>query len=385
MSEMVVFTQRENFDFLKFSSRCSERQKEALRDECVRVQETQKGTAQAFGVWALRLVDLRDTGVWEDVINPETGFAFFNEGFGAFCEYAFGLSKTMTSNLTKVAQFIINDGDEMGLLQEKYRGYDFSKLVELSSVATETHKFFKPTMTVEEIRTSKAYIKKSVEFRFEEKGADYDLLSKAQEWKGKDKKSEKPIEVIPGQINLDDISDSIEVEVHSIPTSELANAGEEEIDIYDMPMQTHSFDSDDYDEADEAYEDMQAEMQTIEQDSEKSLPQEEYDCCKVQKGVAPWLKPDFKNRDGIREFYQAYMSWEQLYCRVPCVEVYRYKFKIGTLYAVKGRVAGILEPRESREIKYSVRYFWQDKGDWLCCETSKFDLEKFIPLHKDEL
>ncbi len=503
MSEMVVFTQRENFDFFKFSSRCSERQKEALRDECVRVQETQKLTAQTFGVWALRLVDLRDTGVWEDVINPETGFAFFNDGFGAFCEYAFGLSKTMTSNLTKVAQFIINDGDEMGLLQEKYRGYDFSKLVELSSVATETHKFFKPAMTVEQIRTSKAYIKKSEEFRFEEKGADYDLLSKAQEWKDKDKKTEKPIEVIPGQINLDDISDSIEVEVHSIPTSELANAGErvlteeereeviksfllfepwrdkqkclydkyksgcsiyeflleirdvyclescstaegwsmdvnskgfiisalcggayeffvgweqiasqivalinrgeyyteesviptselanageEEIDIYDMPMQTHSFDSDEYDEEDEAQADMQADMQTIEADSEKSLPQEEYDCCKVQKGVAPWLKPDFKNRDGIREFYQAYMSWEQLYCPVPCVEVYRYKFKIGTLYAVKGRVAGILEPRESREIKYSVRYFWQDKGDWLCCETSKFDLEKFIPLHKDEL
>ncbi len=383
MSELVVFTQRENFDFLKFSSRCSERQKEALRDECVRVQETQKGTAQAFGVWALRLVDLRDTGVWEDVINPETGFVFFNDGFGAFCEYAFGLSKTMTSNLTKVAQFIINDGDEMGLLQEKYRGYDFSKLVELSSVATETHKFFKPSMTVEEIRTSKAYIKKSVEFRFEEKGADYDLLSKAQSWKEKDKKPAPNPEVIPGQINLDDISDDVKMDV--IPTSELANAGEDEIDIYDMPMQTHSYDNDDYDEADEAYEDMQAEMQTIEEDSEKSLPQEEYDCCEVQKGVAPWLKPDFKNRDGIREFYQAYMSWEQLYCRVPCVEVYRYKFKIGTLYAVSGRVAGILEPRETREIKYSVRYFWQDKGDSLCYETSKVDLEKFIPLHKDEM
>lgn len=660
MSEMVVFTQHENFDFLRFSSRVAKSSVDDFKAECVRVQATQAMTAQSFGVWALRLADLKSAGVWEDVINPETGFAFFNEGFGAFCRYAFGISETATSNLTKIAQFVVNHGDNVGQLRENYKDYSFSQLVELSSVSTDTHKFFKPTMTVKEMRVSKDYVKNSVEFRFEEKGADYDLLSKAQKWKDKDKKPEKPIEVIPGQINLDDISDSIEVEVHSIPTSELANAGEEEYEddspehqeylrecepwielteekkelaikiilikrtgeikrkriyekykenplhsefvtfikdeyghsgfgcdgltgqtcgkgykiepfegnwtifltwaqiasrivtlinrgeyyteesviptselanagervsteeereellknillfepwldkrkrlydkykgncsmyefllevkteymfkscssvkggdmqanskgfvisfpgmseffvdweqiasrivtlinrgeyytedderieqaresahkagipfyegdaeefnpyVYDGKMSVEDYKLmheqmeadkavDDYDEADESYEDMQGEMQTIEQDSEKSLPQEEYDCCEVQKGVAPWLKPDFKNRDGIREFYQAYMSWEQLYCRVPCVEVYRYKFKIGTLYAVSGRVAGILEPRESREIKYSVRYFWQDKGDSLCYETTKEHLERFIPLHKDEM
>ena len=116
MSELVVFTARENFDFLKFSSRVTARQQEALKADCITVQETQKLTAQTFGVWALRLVDLRDGGCWEDVINPETGFAFFNDGFGAFCKYAFGLSETATSNLTKVAQFIQNYGDNVGAL-----------------------------------------------------------------------------------------------------------------------------------------------------------------------------------------------------------------------------------------------------------------------------
>lgn len=506
MSELVVFTQRENFDFLKFPYWYPTKQKEELKAECTRVQQSQKETAQSFGGLALRLVYLRDIGGWEDILNPETATAFGEKGFGAFCKHAFGLSPTLTSNLLGVAQFIIEHGDERGLLREEYRGYDFSKLVELSSVAPSNRGYFNPDMTVKEIRTAKNYMKMGGFFE-DKNNADFDLLTYSTAFEeerklGADAKKTNP-EVIPGQIDLEDISDSIKMDViptselanageedftgeltegkkeraikkalieqagrnrrkeiydkykenpphnkfvqfikdsywrsgfivdgisgdadaygysirfirhnwtllfswaqvtslivgfinrgeyyteeNVIPTSQVANAGEDEIDIYDMPMQTHSFDSDEYDEEDEAQADMQAEMQTIEQDSEKSLPEEEYDCCEVQKGVAPWLKPDFKNRDGIREFYQAYMSWEQLYCRVPCIEVYRYKFKIGTLYAVKGRVAGILEPRESREIKYSVRYFWQDKGDWLCCETPKEHLEKFISLHKDEM
>ena len=524
MSELVVFTVRENFDFLEFNSRVSAKQQEALKADCIMVQETQKLTAQTFGVWALRLVDLRDGGCWEDVINPKTGLAFFNEGFGAFCKHAFGLSETATSNLTKVAQFIQNHGDNVGELMGEYRGYSFSQLVELSSVSPSNRKYFSSDMTVKEMRTAKNYMKMGGFFQ-DKNNADFDLLKYStgfeEERKSGVAKKNNP-EVIPGQIELEDISDN--VGVHINPTSELANAGErvsteeereellknillfeswrdkrkriydkyksgcsmyefllevkteymfkscstvkggdmqanskgfvisfpgipeffvdwEEIAsrivtlinrgeyytedderieqaraeahkagipfyegdeeefnpyVYDGKMSVEDYKlmheqmdadkaADDYDELDEAQADMQAEMQTIEEESERSLPKEEYDSCELLKGAAPWLKPDFKNRDGIREFYQSYMSWEQLYCRVPCVEVYRYKFKIGTLYAVSGRVAGILEPRETREIKYSVRYFWQDKGDARCYETSKIDLEKFIPLHKDEL
>ena len=386
MSELVVFTQRENFDFLKFPYWYPRKQQEELKAECTRVQQSQKETAQSFGGLALHLVYLRDIGSWEDILNPETATAFGEKGFGAFCKHAFGLSPTLTSNLLGIAQFIIEHGDERGLLQEEYRGYDFSKLVELSSVAPSNRGYFNPDMTVKEMRTAKNYMKMGGFFE-DKNNADFDLLTYSTAFEeerklGAGAKKTSP-EVIPGQIDLEDISDSVKMDV--IPTSQVANAGEDEIEIYDMPMQTHSFDSDDYDEEDEAQADMQADMQTIESDSEKSLPEEEYDCCEVQKGVAPWLKPDFKNRDGIREFYQAYMSWEQLYCPIPCIEVYRYKFKIGTLYAVNGRVAGILEPRETREIKNSVRYFWQDKGDWLCCETPKEYLEKFISLHKDEM
>lgn len=526
MSEMVVFTKHENFDFLKFSSRCPAKHQEALKADCAMVQKTQSLTAQTFGVWALRLESLRDGGYWEDVINPETGYAFYNDGFGAFCKHAFGLSETATSNLTKIAQFIVGCGDNVGQLRENYKDYSFSQLVELSSVATDTHKFFKPTMTVKEMRTAKDYVKKSVEFRLEEKGADYDLLAKAQQWKEKDKKPEKPIEVIPGQIDLDDITDSVEVTVQSIPTSELANDGErvlteeereeviksfllfepwrdkqkrlydkyksscrmyeflleirdvyclescstaegwsmdvnskgfiisalcggayeffvgweqiasqivalinrgeyytedderieqaresahkagipfyegdaEEFNpyVYDGRMSVEDYKLmheqmeadkavDDYDEEDEAYEDMQADMETIERESEKSLPADEYEPYELEKGCAPWLKVDFSNRVGIRAFLQEFMSWEQLAVVIPFLEVYRYKFKIGTLYAINSRVSSILENRENREFSFSVRYFWQDKGDILAFETTKDHLEKFIPLHKDEM
>lgn len=382
MSELVVFTARENFDFLKFSSRVPAKQQEALKADCITVQETQKLTAQTFGVWALRLVDLRDGGCWENVINPETGFAFYNDGFGAFCKYAFGLSETATSNLTKIAQFVVNHGDNVGQLCENYKDYSFSQLVELSSIATETHKFFKPTMTVKEMRVSKDYVKNSVEFRFEEKGADYDLLSKAQSWKDKDKKPEKPIEVIPGQINLDDISDSVKMDV--IPTSQVANASEEEVDIYDMPMQTHSFDSDDYDEEDEAYEDMQGEMQTIEQDSEKSLPQ----------AKSPIKEYDFSTRDNIRLFLNDYENWYYRddirtpftkYCywiTLPNFDmVYAFEMNVATGATLEGK------QEHATEVEYFIflhsQYYYKEMPNVF--QITKSDLEGYLMAHRDEL
>lgn len=521
MSEMVVFTQHENFDFLRFSSRVAKSSVDDFKMQCTIVQETQRLTAQTFGVWALRLVDLKSAGVWEDVINPETGFAFFNDGFGAFCKHAFGISETATSNLTKIAQFVVNCGDNVGQLRENYKDYSFSQLVELSSVATETHKFFKPTMTVKEMRVSKDYVKNSVEFRFEEKGADYDLLSKAQEWKDKDKKPEKPIEVIPGQIELEDISDSVEVDIN--PTSELANASErvsteeereellknillfepwrdkrkrlydkyksdcsmyefllevkteylfkscssvkggdmqanskgfvisfpgmseffvgweqiasqivalinrgeyytedderieqaresahkagipfyegdaEEFNpyVYDGKMSVEDYKLmheqmeadkavDDYDEADEAYEDMQGEMQTIEKDSEKSLPQEE----------SPIKKYDFSTRDNIRLFLNDYENWYYRddirtpftkYCywiTLPNFDmVYAFEMNVATGATLEGK------QEHATEVEYFIflhsQYYYKEMPDVF--QITKRNLENYLMAHRDEL
>lgn len=501
MSELVVFTARENFDFLKFSSRVPAKQQEALKADCIMVQETQKLTAQTFGVWALRLVDLRDGGCWENVINPETGFAFFNDGFGAFCKYAFGLSETATSNLTKVAQFIQSYGDNVGALDERYRGYSFSQLVELSSVSPSNRQYFSSDMTVKEMRTAKDYMKNSSSFGEEKDKDGFDLLAKSQAWKDNGRKTPAPkSEVIPGQIELEDISDSVEVDIN--PTSELANAGErvsteeereellknillfepwrdkqkrlydkykgncsmyefllevkteymfkscstvkggdmqanskgfvisfpgipeffvaweqiasrivtlinrgeyytetdevnqhadlanageEEVDIYDMPMQTHSYDNDDYDEADEAYEDMQADMQTIEEDSERSLPPVE---------EKPVKKYDFSVRDNIRAFLNDYKNWHKREDIITPYTNHCYWYTLPNfdiLYAFESNVATqeLLQGVRNYETWASYYIFprslYKDDEEPRVFEIAKRDLEGYLMAHRDEL
>lgn len=97
----------------------------------------------------------------------------------------------------------------------------------------------------------------------------------------------------------DDQSEEIEYgESLSNPTSDFDEVGEG-VDQSDQsaPM------GDEYDEADEAYEDMQKNMQTIAEDSEKSIvvadpaPQEEV------------KKYKFETRDDIRYFLEDYKNW----------------------------------------------------------------------------
>lgn len=487
MSELVVFTERENFDFFKFSSRVPAKQQEALKADCIMVQETQKLTAQTFGVWALRLVDLRDCGCWEDVINPETGFAFYNEGFGAFCKHAFGLSETATSNLTKVAQFIQNHGDNVGALDERYRGYSFSQLVELSSVSPSNRQYFSSDMTVKEMRTAKDYMKNSSSFGEEKDKEGFDLLAKAQAWKDNGRKTPAPkSEVIPGQIELEDISDSVKVNIN--PTSELANDGEEDFsgelteekkeraikkalieqagrnrrkEIYDKYKEnpTHNkfvqfikdsygrsgfivdgisgdadaygysirfirhnwtllfswaqvtslivgfinrgeyyteenviptsqvvndgeeeeepeyiqdggTDTDDYDELDEA----QADMQTIEEESERSLPP-----------VEEKTRYNFYTRTGVRAFLKDCLDWKKIDCSSPFIGCYCYTLKNKRrIYVYVQRTAN----KDGIDYTYGVihRYFFDlPQYSNVPVEITKEQFEEYCAEHKDEL
>jgi hypothetical protein len=76
-----------------------------------------------------------------------------------------------------------------------------------------------------------------------------------------------------------------------------------------------------------------------------------------------------------------------VYSGVPFIEIYRYAFKIGTLYAVCGKSADILTAEDERERTETAWYFWKEKDSDLrdAFGTNKFDLEKFIAAHKDEL
>ena len=359
-----------------------------------------------------------------------------------------------------------NDGnDDVVFINEKYERYKMSQLVELGSVQTWDRDKFTPEMTVSEMRLCKSYIKSgnylSDRSKSVSENKNFDLLSSAKAWEEEKKAPKKDTapNVLPGQMSLSEMF----AEEEKNPTSDFAeeceyeyededimplmpapdsfyepcepkegetwqgggldsdDVSEYEEDVMPLMPATRFFceqrtepgnfrdiaqpiviDTDDYDEESEAQEDMQAEMLTIEEESDKWVEQSEEeknptsdlaeDCTKKEyeiymlvKGATPGLSPDFKNREGIREFYRNFRDWEQIYCNVPFMEVYRYKFKIGTLYAVSARIACICHLPAEREYKFSVRYFWQDKDGGLVFETNKFDLERFIPAYKDEL
>lgn len=384
MSELVVFTARENFDFLKFGSRVTEAQKASFKADCENVQRKQRVAAIGIGTWALELRALKEGGVWEDIINPKTGFAFYNEGFGAFCNHAFEISPTAASDLVRVAQFFQESGIKRGILQDEYKGYNYSKLVELAAVPSEHRKYFSPEMTREEIRTAKDYVKNSAGFRVEKDKVGFDLLTKAQEWKDNGKKTPEPrLDVIPGQIELEDISDSVEVVINQ--HADLANDGEEEVDIYDMPMQTHSYDNDEYDELDEAQADMQADMQTIEEDSERSLP---------PVVDSPIKKYDFSTRDNIRMFLDDYKNWHKREDIITPYTNYCYWFTLPNfdiLYAFELNIATAELLQGVRNYETFVSYYifprslYKDDKKPDVFEVSKRVLENYLMAHRDEL
>ncbi len=398
-NELLDFKQQDNFDFFKFSTYYgkgdgnSKEAQEKLKRDCNGVLEYVHAMDNDMCLLSYRLLELKQSGTWQNVINPETGCSFWNHTFDEFCFYAFGFSKTRTSNHLRIAQFVQLTGGKAGFIDERYVGFSRSQLVELAPVPPSNRHYFNRKMTVSEMRIIKDYMKMGGFFqdKFEE---DFEILSYAKAWKEQKSLPSAPqplppADVIPGQIDLSEMEEIAEVDELSetpqecaAPISdcekarqdvELSNEAEGFVETFQEP----SSDSDENEEI----------ISDVENREESPSVQSEYEPFELVKGMSPWFKHDFKNRDGIREFYFGYRNWEKLYSAIPFIDVYRYKFKIGTLYAVSVQQASLLDEPSEREVKAVVRYYWQKKGDPLfCCyETSKIELETFIPLHKDEL
>lgn len=341
-SELLDFKSQKNFEFFKMCSLAKRDQKECLQNDCQKVLEYAHATVKDMCLLAAQLYELKEKEEWGFVINPETGLAYWNYNFDDFCAYAFGFSKTKTSNLLRISQFVNLHGENRGEIEAGYADYNTSQLVELAAVPLSHRVYFSPDMSVSDMRLAKDYVKNSTEFLEEKKKVGFDLLTKAQEWRDQGKKSTPAVEILDGQVTLteieeqsekeDDQSEEIEYgESLSNPTSDFDEVGEE-VDQSDQsaPMNDEEVlenedtpsddeyepdegevwqgggldrDNDEYDEADEAYEDMQKEMQTIEEDSEKSIvaadpaPQEEVKQYK------------FETRDDIRYFLEDYKNW----------------------------------------------------------------------------
>ena len=295
-SELLDFKSQKNFEFFKMCSLAKRDQKECLQNDCQKVLEYAHATVKDMCLLAAQLYELKEKEEWGFVINPETGLAYWNYNFDDFCAYAFGFSKTKTSNLLRISQFVNLHGENRGEIEAGYADYNTSQLVELAAVPPSHRVYFSPDMSVSDMRIAKDYVKNSAEFLEEKKKVGFDLLTKAQEWRDQGKKSTSAVEILDGQVTLTEIEDLTENEDDrsgeieygeslSNPTSDFDEVGEEvdQSDQIASMSDEEGFENEDtpsgdeYDEADEAYEDMQKDMQTIEEDSEKSIVVAEVD------------------------------------------------------------------------------------------------------------
>lgn len=225
-NELLEFNAQAEFNF-KMSSFAERGQKEELESDCKQAVEHAKSSFKEICLLALQLNEIKQKGHWENVINPKTGTAFFNTAFDEFTNYAFGLSKTQTSNYLRISQFVCWHGEDRGEIEPAYKGYGYSQLVELAPVPPSHRAYFNSDMTVDQMRLAKDYVKHSAEFLDEKKKEGFDLLEKATEWKEREKTSVlAKTEQLEGQTSLFD-DEETEGEDMRNPTSDLDERGEE--------------------------------------------------------------------------------------------------------------------------------------------------------------
>ena len=203
-NELLEFNAQAEFDF-KMSSFAERGQKQELENDCKQAVSHAKSSFKEMCLLALTLNEIKQKRHWEDVINPKTGTAFFNTAFDEFTNYAFGLSKTQTSNYLRISQFVCWHGEDRGEIEPAYKGYGYSQLVELAPVPPSHRAYFNSDMTVDQMRLAKDYVKHSAEFLDEKKKEGFDLLEKATEWKEREKTSvSAKTEQLEGQTSLFD-------------------------------------------------------------------------------------------------------------------------------------------------------------------------------------
>ena len=398
-NELLEFNAQAEFNFkMSIFAECG--QKEELESDCRQAVEHAKSSFKEICLLALQLNEIKQKGHWENVINPKTGTAFFNTAFDEFTNYAFGLSKTQTSNYLRISQFVCWHGEDRGEIEPAYKGYGYSQLVELAPVPPSHRAYFNSDMTVDQMRLAKDYVKHSAEFLDEKKKEGFDLLEKATEWKEREKTSvSAKTEQLEGQTSLFDDEETDGEDMRN-PTSDFNERGDEVDEVEEIAEEIEQNacvligygddcepaegevwqgggidrDTDDYDEQAETQEDMQAEMATIEEDAEKSLPAEE----------VPSV--DLSTIAKIREFLHGYDKWGRRFSAYPLefMSVYYHSFRNGRA------ILAVLSPccsdmGQMKTDHFKVRYYWKNEPNGTFFEVTTRELERVIPLIKDEL
>lgn len=398
-NELLEFNAQAEFNF-KMSSFAERGQKEELESDCRQAVEHAKSSFKEMCLLALQLNEIKQKGHWEHVINPKTGTSFFNTTFDEFTNYAFGLSKTQTSNYLRISQFVCWHGEDRGEIEPAYKGYGYSQLVELAPVPPSHRAYFNSDMTVDQMRLAKDYVKHSAEFLDEKKKEGFDLLEKATEWKEREKTSAPAkTEQLEGQTSLFDDEETDGEDMRN-PTSDFNERGEDVDEVEEIAEEIENTvcagalnppldyvetvseemereyipERDDYDEQAETQEDIQAEMATIEEDAEKSLPAEEVPSVNLSTNAK------------IREFLHGFDKWGRRFCAYPLefMSVYYHSFRNGRA------ILAVLSPccsdmGQMKTDHSTVRYYWKNDSNGKFFEVTTRELERVIPLIKDEL
>ncbi len=166
----------QDFSYLTFK-RGPKDVREAFINRCMDVMQTACNGVKNECLLGLKLKDLQRSNGWSCLLDEQGEYYNFDR-FGELCERLFGFSKTRTSNLLAIAQFVKQDEDgEVQFIDEAYEKYKFSQLVELSSAGSNTYHCFSPEMTVKDMRL----IKKLMRTTYSGHWTPEEALEKARE------------------------------------------------------------------------------------------------------------------------------------------------------------------------------------------------------------
>ena len=314
-NELLDFSSRSNFDFFRFTGNCQE---ERLKEKCEDVMHVAYATVQNLCELGVRLKEIKESGDWHHVVDPETGDRFLCANFAKFCKYAFGFSPTRTSTLLSLSEFLyIKKDGTVAFLNDKHKEYTTSALIEIAPVNKWEHRFFNEKMTVAEIRLVKKYMK-SDDYKTH-RGSIVDaenMLDMARAWKNYEQVKKMRPKQLPGQMELaQEVLEDTETWSYENPTSDFC-------------------------------------------DVEDSEPAPDFVEEMVQAVAQAEERYEFSVREKARGFLAGYKEWSKEDAKEPFIASYVHTFPDGV--RLHAREEYVCKDLLTMEKKIVVRYFWGD-------------------------
>jgi len=329
-NELLDFSAQSNFDFFRFQGSMrgvlSTEGEEQLKKDCEGVLKVAYATVQNLCELGVRLRKIKESQSWHHVVDPATGDRFLYSNFAKFCKYAFGFSPTRTSNLLSLSEFLYLKKDgTVAFLNDKYKEYKTSALIEIASVNSWERRFFSSDMTVDEIRLVKKYMK-SDDYRMR-KGSIVDaedMLDMAQAWEESERAPKRVSEQLPGQTALpEEVLEDTEKWSYENPTSDFCD------------------------------------VEVLQEEVEESASTPQDFVAEVVQVVAQAEERyEFAVREKARAFLAGYKEWTQGEAQEPFIASYVHTFPDGKrIHAREGYACKDLLTLEKKVV---VRYFWED-------------------------